>query len=139
MGSSSLFDFSWVRPVQIKDFASTTEFCFQALTIALSSSPELALFAYKSLARPDVAVRVFVRPDATLHIQSRQRHGAQSWGFQRSPGIHRKVAAEAVRSSAEILDGQHDDVPVEASYFSGGMAEIKGNTGRTRTFGPVTL
>jgi len=48
-------------------------------------------------------------------------------------------AAEAVRTCAEILDGRYDDVPVEAFYFSGGMAEIKGNTGRTLTFGPVTL
>jgi RNA polymerase sigma factor (sigma-70 family) len=48
-------------------------------------------------------------------------------------------AAEAVRTCAAILDGQYDDVPVEAFYFSGGMAEIKGNTGRTLTFGPVTL
>jgi F-type H+/Na+-transporting ATPase subunit beta len=48
-------------------------------------------------------------------------------------------AVEAVRTCKEILDGQHDDVPVEAFYFSGDMAEIKGNTGRTLTFGPVTL
>jgi RNA polymerase sigma-70 factor (ECF subfamily) len=48
-------------------------------------------------------------------------------------------AAEAVRTCAEILDGQHDGVPVEAFYFSGGIAEIKSNTGRTLTFGPVTL
>ncbi len=48
-------------------------------------------------------------------------------------------AAEALRTCAEILDGRHDDVPVEAFYFSGGMAEIKSNTGRTLTFGPVTL
>ena len=47
-------------------------------------------------------------------------------------------AAEAVRTCAEILDGQHDDVPVEAFYFSGGIAEIRGNTGRPFTFGPVT-
>ena len=48
-------------------------------------------------------------------------------------------AAEALRTCAEILDGRHDDVPVEAFYFSGGMAEIRSNTGRTLTFGPVTL
>jgi RNA polymerase sigma factor (sigma-70 family) len=48
-------------------------------------------------------------------------------------------AAEAVRTCGEILGGQHDGVPVEAFYFSGGMAEITGNTGRSLTFGPVTL
>ena|ERR1700722_20814244 len=48
-------------------------------------------------------------------------------------------AAEAMRTCGEILDGRHDDMPVEAFYFSGGMAEIRGNTGRTLAFGPVTL
>ena len=47
-------------------------------------------------------------------------------------------ATEAVRACQEILDGRHDDVPVEAFYFSGDMAEIRGNTGRTLNFGPVT-
>jgi F-type H+-transporting ATPase subunit beta len=48
-------------------------------------------------------------------------------------------AAEAVRTCRSILDGQHDDVPVESFDFSGGMKEIRGNTGRTLSFGPVTL
>ena len=39
-------------------------------------------------------------------------------------------AAEAVRSCAEILDGRHDDVPVEAFYFSGDIAEIRTNGSR---------
>jgi F-type H+-transporting ATPase subunit beta len=48
-------------------------------------------------------------------------------------------AAEAVRTCAEILDGRHDDVPIEAFYFSGGMAEIRANGGRELAFGPVTV
>lgn len=48
-------------------------------------------------------------------------------------------AADAIRTCAEILDGQHDSVPVEAFYFSGDMTEIKGNVGRILSFGPVTL
>jgi F-type H+/Na+-transporting ATPase subunit beta len=48
-------------------------------------------------------------------------------------------AAEALRTCREILDGQHDDVPVQAFYFSGGIAEIRSNPGCTRPFGPVTL
>ena len=40
---------------------------------------------------------------------------------------------------SDILDGQYDDMPVEAFYFSGDLTEIQGNTGRTLTFGPVTL
>jgi RNA polymerase sigma factor (sigma-70 family) len=48
-------------------------------------------------------------------------------------------ATEALRTCREILDGQHDDVPVQAFYFSGGIAEIRSNIGRTPPFGPVTL
>jgi F0F1-type ATP synthase beta subunit len=48
-------------------------------------------------------------------------------------------AAEALRACRDILDGRYDDLPVEAFYFSGGMAEIAANTGRVLTHGPVTL
>jgi RNA polymerase sigma factor (sigma-70 family) len=48
-------------------------------------------------------------------------------------------ATEALRTCREILGGQHDDVPVQAFYFSGGIAEIRSNIGRTPPFGPVTL
>jgi F-type H+/Na+-transporting ATPase subunit beta len=47
--------------------------------------------------------------------------------------------AETLRTCQEILDGQHDDLPVQAFYFSGGIAEIRSNPGRTCPFGPVTL
>ena len=47
-------------------------------------------------------------------------------------------AAEALSTCRDILDGQHDDVPVQAFYFSGDMTEITRNTERTLTFGPVT-
>ena len=46
--------------------------------------------------------------------------------------------AEAIRTCRQILDGQYDDVPVQAFYFSGDIAEITCNVGRTLTFGPVT-
>jgi RNA polymerase sigma factor (sigma-70 family) len=48
-------------------------------------------------------------------------------------------AAEALHTCQEILDGRHDDVPVQAFYFSGSIAEIRSNPGCTRPFGPVTL
>ena len=48
-------------------------------------------------------------------------------------------AAEAVRTCAEILDGRHDDVPIEAFYFSGDIAEIRANGSRELGFGPVTV
>ena len=47
-------------------------------------------------------------------------------------------AADAVRTCHQILDGQYDDMPVQAFYFSGDIAEITCNVGRTLTFGPVT-
>jgi RNA polymerase sigma factor (sigma-70 family) len=46
--------------------------------------------------------------------------------------------AEALQTCRDILDGRYDDLPVDAFYFSGGMAEIRGNVGRTLKFGPVT-
>lgn len=36
---------------------------------------------------------------------------------------------EALRVCREILDGQHDDLPVEAFWFAGGIAEIRGRQG----------
>jgi len=47
--------------------------------------------------------------------------------------------AEAARTCREILDGEYDDLPVEAFYFSGGITEIRGNVGRALAFGPVDL
>lgn len=58
--------------------------------------------------------------------------------YTRRPGAALPVA-ESLRTCHEILDGQYDDIPVEAFYFSGDMTEIRGNGGRTLTFGPVTL
>jgi F0F1-type ATP synthase beta subunit len=49
------------------------------------------------------------------------------------------TAAEALRTCREILDGHHDDLPADAFFFSGDMAEIRGNIGRPLTFGPVTI
>jgi hypothetical protein len=47
-------------------------------------------------------------------------------------------ASEALRTCQEILDCEHDDVPVQAFYFSGGIAEIRSKAGPTPPFGPVT-
>jgi RNA polymerase sigma factor (sigma-70 family) len=49
------------------------------------------------------------------------------------------TAAEALRTCCEILDGHYDDLPADAFFFSGGMAEIRGNIGRKLSFGPVTI
>jgi hypothetical protein len=46
--------------------------------------------------------------------------------------------AEALQTCSDILDGRYDDLPVEAFYFSGDMAEIRGNVKRTLKLGPVT-
>lgn len=39
-------------------------------------------------------------------------------------------ARDALRACAEILDGLHDDLPVEAFYFTGSLAEIRSREGR---------
>ena len=36
--------------------------------------------------------------------------------------------AEALKTCSEILDGVHDDLPPDAFYFKGGIAEIRGGT-----------
>jgi RNA polymerase sigma factor (sigma-70 family) len=46
--------------------------------------------------------------------------------------------AESLQTCCDILDGRYDDLPTDAFYFSGDMAEIRGNVGRTLKFGPVT-
>jgi F-type H+-transporting ATPase subunit beta len=45
--------------------------------------------------------------------------------------------AEALRTCRWILDGQYDDLPTDAFYFSGDMADIRTNVGRSLPFGPV--
>src|SRR5262245_20533911 len=49
------------------------------------------------------------------------------------------TAAEALRTCRDILDGHYDDLPADAFFFSGGMAEISGNIGRVLQFGPVSI
>jgi len=49
------------------------------------------------------------------------------------------AAAEALRTCRDILDGHYDDLPADAFFFSGGMAEISGNIGRVLQFGPVSI
>jgi hypothetical protein len=39
--------------------------------------------------------------------------------------------AEALQTCRDILDGRYDDLPADAFYFSGDIAEIRGNVGRT--------
>jgi RNA polymerase sigma factor (sigma-70 family) len=46
--------------------------------------------------------------------------------------------AESLQTCRDIMDGRYDELPTDAFYFSGGMAEIRGNLGRTLKFGPVT-
>jgi F-type H+-transporting ATPase subunit beta len=58
--------------------------------------------------------------------------------YTKRPGIS-VSAAEAQRTCGEILDGHYDEIPTDAFFFSGGMAEIRANIGRTLAFGPVTI
>ena len=58
--------------------------------------------------------------------------------YTKRPGAS-VTATEALRTCREILDGHYDDLPVDAFFFSGGMAEISENIGRVLPFGPVTI
>jgi RNA polymerase sigma factor (sigma-70 family) len=58
--------------------------------------------------------------------------------FTKRPGAT-VTLAEALQTCRDILDGRYDALPVDAFYFSSGMAEIQANPGRTLTFGPITL
>jgi RNA polymerase sigma factor (sigma-70 family) len=44
--------------------------------------------------------------------------------FTKRPGSH-VSRADALRGCREILDGRHDDLPVEAFYFTGNIEEIR--------------
>ena len=56
--------------------------------------------------------------------------------YTKRPGVTVSLA-EALCTCRGILDGQYDDLPTDAFYFSGGIAEIRANIGRSRPFGPV--
>jgi F0F1-type ATP synthase beta subunit len=49
--------------------------------------------------------------------------------YTKRPGSHVSLS-DALRGCRDILDGTHDDLPVEALYFSGSMAEIRVRAGR---------
>jgi F0F1-type ATP synthase beta subunit len=54
------------------------------------------------------------------------------------PGVTVSVA-EAVYAWPRILEGQYDDLPTDAFFFSGDMNEIRTNIGRSLAWGPVTI
>jgi len=56
--------------------------------------------------------------------------------YTKRPGVTVSLA-EALCTWRGILDGQYDDLPTDAFYFSGGIAEIRANIGRSRPCGPV--
>ncbi len=58
--------------------------------------------------------------------------------YTKRPGTTVRLA-ESLQTCRDILDGRYDDLPTDAFYFSGDMAEIRSNVGRTLSFGPVAL
>jgi len=58
--------------------------------------------------------------------------------YTKRPGATVSVA-EALQTCRDILDGRYDDVPIEALYFKGGMAEIEANPALAMPFGPVRV
>jgi RNA polymerase sigma factor (sigma-70 family) len=59
---------------------------------------------------------------------------AEPW--TKLPGVTVGIA-ETLRTCQEILDGRHDDVPVEQFYFRGGIDDIRGGEGLALCGGPV--
>jgi F-type H+-transporting ATPase subunit beta len=59
---------------------------------------------------------------------------AQPWTKLRGATVAR---AEALRTCREILDGAHDDVPIEQFYFRGSIDDIRGGDGLGLAIGPV--
>ena len=56
--------------------------------------------------------------------------------YTKRPGVTISLA-ETLCTCRGILDGQYDDLPTDAFYFSGDIAEIRTNIGRSLPFGPV--
>src|SRR5262249_9099306 len=56
--------------------------------------------------------------------------------FTKRPGTHVSFA-ESLATCRGILDGEFDDIPAEAFFFSGALAEIRANVGRPLPFEPV--
>jgi RNA polymerase sigma factor (sigma-70 family) len=61
---------------------------------------------------------------------------AESWHGRSGTSVS---LSESLQTCREILDGRYDDLPTDAFYFSGGIAEVGGNAKRRLTSGPVTL
>jgi RNA polymerase sigma factor (sigma-70 family) len=59
---------------------------------------------------------------------------AEPWTKLRGATVAR---AEALRTCREILDGAHDDVPIEQFYFRGSIDDIRGGDGLGLAIGPV--
>jgi RNA polymerase sigma factor (sigma-70 family) len=59
---------------------------------------------------------------------------AEPWTKLRGATVAR---AEALRTCREILDGAHDDVPIEQFYFRGSIDDIRGADGLGLAIGPV--
>ena len=59
---------------------------------------------------------------------------AEPW--TKLPGVTVGLA-ETLRTCRDILDGRHDDIPVEQFYFRGGVHDIKGSGGLASSVGPV--
>jgi F-type H+/Na+-transporting ATPase subunit beta len=59
---------------------------------------------------------------------------AEPWTKLRGATVAR---TETLRTCREILDGAHDDVPVEQFYFRGGIDHIRGGEGLGLAIGPV--
>jgi RNA polymerase sigma factor (sigma-70 family) len=58
--------------------------------------------------------------------------------YTKRPGVTVSLA-EALSTCRGILDGQYDDLPTDAFFFSGDIPEIRTNVGRSLSWGPVVV
>jgi RNA polymerase sigma factor (sigma-70 family) len=58
--------------------------------------------------------------------------------YTKRPGVTVSLA-EALSTCRGILDGQYDDLPTDAFFFSGDIPEIRTNIGRSLSWGPVVI
>jgi F-type H+/Na+-transporting ATPase subunit beta len=59
---------------------------------------------------------------------------AEPWTKRGGAAVAR---TDALRACMEILDGAHDDVPVEQFYFRGGIDDIRHGNGPGSAIGPI--
>jgi F0F1-type ATP synthase beta subunit len=93
-------------------------------------------------ARKQLKERMLTMVTETLHAHALQNYFTQPF-FVAEPYTKRSGStvslADALDTCRGILDGHYDDLPMDAFFFSGDIAEIQKNIGRSLSWGPVAV